>query len=403
MAISPAAFLERLTAASGDFNKAKVGTLSALDAVYNDVRPEVARKGQTIRIYYPDLGAFVDQGSNDWNPDPLNPGYVDVPFGQRPGKAILIHDFEQFQTETDIIEQYFDPMYKRAMEYANAEVFDLLTTGNFPTTITGGTATSGYYPSYTPISTLPSTLDVGSARLAWNLLVNNKVPISGDGNATVLYHPDVHANTLVDPAWSQENLVGQVIALSTRADAAGPMDDSNRAFKFTRRYDQQAPFVASANLTGTVTVANGTTTVTGSSTKFTTQVAPAPISGTNQVSNIGWIQFVGDSPLVYYPMSVQSDTAGTLLQAYQGSQTSGVSIQKKSYTGVAMHKYAIALAVRPLDTNTGNVMSRIIKLRGLPIRIMLDYVLLKGGWVLTADYGMVAKVIRPDFGVLFSS
>lgn len=421
MANDPSAFLERLTAQSGEFNKAKVGELGALDAVFLDLRPEVARMGQTIRIYYPDFGAFTDQGANDWNPDPLAPGFLDVPFLQRPGKSIIVRDFEQFQTSTDIIEQYFDPLYKRALEYANGAVFSLLTPANFPTTIPGGTSVSGYYPSYTPIATTPSTLDVGSARLMWNQLVRNKVPIRGDGTASILYHPDLHANTLVDPAWSQENLVSAVIAASARRDGAEPGDESNKAFKFYRKHDVQSvtgttPTTGTGAITGTVTVANGSTTVTGSGTSFTTQIAPAPISGTNQIPNIAWVQFAGDAAVPgggagapatsgppLYAMSVQSNTAGTLLQAYQGSQTSGVTMQKVTYTGVAMHKYAIALAIRPLDTNTGSVMSRIITLRGIPIRICLDYVLLKGGWVLTADYAMVAKVIRPDFGVLFNS
>jgi hypothetical protein len=34
---------------------------------------------------------------------------------------------------------------------------------------------------------------------------------------------------------------------------------------------------------------------------------------------------------------------------------------------------------------------------------MLSYQHLKSGWLMTLDYGMVAKVIRSDFGVLLSS
>src|SRR5271169_6709744 len=107
MANNPTAFLERLTAMSGEFNKAKVAELGALDSVYLDVRPEVARLGQTIRVYFPDLQPFTDQVANDWVPEDVNPAFIDVPFGQRPGKGILIRDFEQFQTSTDIIEQFF--------------------------------------------------------------------------------------------------------------------------------------------------------------------------------------------------------------------------------------------------------------------------------------------------------
>jgi hypothetical protein len=394
------AFLERLTAAQGEYNKAKVGELSAMDSVYLDFRAEVARMGQTIRAYYPDLLPFTDQAANDWNPDPLNTNYVDVPFGQRPGKAIIIRDFEQFQTNTDIIEQYLDPMYKRALEFANGAIFSQVNQTNFNTT--AQVAGSGLYPSYVPITTAPSTVDVGSAKLAWNLFKRNKIP-TNPADLSILYHPDCHANTLIDPAWGQENLVSAVIAQGARNDAAEE-GMSNQAFKFKRRHDVQSPTTTSATLTGTVTVANGSTTVTGSSTKFTTTVAPGPNTYSANPGQVGWVQFVGDSPLVSYPMQVNTDTSGTLLQAYQGSQTSGVSFNKLSYTGLALHRYAMVLAVRPLElVNTGGVTSRTIMLKGIPIRVMISYPHIKAGWMLTADYGMVAKVVRPDFGVILNS
>lgn len=400
MANQITAFLERLTAAQGPYNEAKVGELSAMDSVYVDFKAEAGRQGQTIRAYYPDLLPFTDQAANDWNPDPLNTNYVDVALGQRPGKAIIIRDFEQFQTNTDIIEQYLDPFYKRALEYANGAIFAQVNTTNFNTTATQ--AASGIYPSYVPITTAPSTIDVGSARLAWNLFKRNKIP-TNPADLSILYHPDVHANTLIDPAWSQENLVSAVISQGARNDAA---EDgmANQAFRFKRRHDVQAPTSTSSTLTGTVTVANGSTTVTGSSTLFTTQVANGPSSISANPGQVGWVNFIGDSPLVAYPMQVNSATSGTLLQAYQGSQTSGVSINKVSYTGLALHRYAMVLAVRPLElVNTGGVVSRLMMLKGIPIRVMLSYVHIKGGWMLTADYGMVAKVVRPDFGVILNS
>ena len=372
------AFLERLTGAAGEFNRAKVGTLSALDAVFLDVRPEIARQGQMIRVYFPDVAAFTDQAANDWNPEDLNPSYVDVPFGQRPGKAILVRDFEQFQTATDIIEQFIDPNYKRAQEYANAQVFGLVNTTNFST--------------YAAVSCSQATIAIGDAKLAWNLLKRNKVPITGPDNASILYHTDVHANTLTDTNWYQESLVGAIIAGATRTDAAQPGSGGNVAFQFARRDDQQAPTAQTANLTGTCTVANGSTAVTGSSTTFTSQA----VAGS-------WITF-GTDTTSYNVKSVTSDTALVLSQAYGGTLTSGQTYTRTTYTGVAMHRYAVALAVRPLEiVNDGHIRSRLIMLKGLPMRLMLSYQHLKSGWLMTLDYGMVCKVIRPDFGVVLSS
>src|SRR3954447_6627524 len=116
------AFLETLVAASGDYNAAKVGRLSFIDAVYKDVRPEVARAGKTIQVYFPDIGAFSDQQGNDWNPADINPTFVDIVFNQRPGQSILVRDFEQWQTAVDVMEKYLDPLYKRGQEYINAQL-----------------------------------------------------------------------------------------------------------------------------------------------------------------------------------------------------------------------------------------------------------------------------------------
>jgi hypothetical protein len=231
--------------------------------------------------------------------------------------------------------------------------------------------------------------------------VRNKIPLRNTGNASLLYHVDVHANTLTDPAWSQENLVSAVIAESARRDAAEPGTPSNQAFRFTRRYDQQAPTGTSSTLTGTVTVANGSTAVTGSSTLFTTQVAATPIAPA--IGNTVWLTFGNDTQS--YPVAnVSSATALTLAQPYQGSLTSGNTYTRTTYTGVAMHKFAIALAVRPLEiVNNGQVASRLVMIRGLPMRLQLSYQHLKSGWLMTLDYGMVCKVIRPDFGVLLNS
>jgi hypothetical protein len=371
-------FLERLTAAAGDYNKAKVGTLGYLDSVFKDVRPEVARMGQTIRIYFPDVGAFTDQAANDWSPEDLNPGYVDVPFGQRPGKAILVRDFEQFQTSTDIIEQFIDPNYKRASEFANGQIANLLTSANFN--------------AYTPLAGSKAKVAIGDAQLAWNLLVKNKVPVRDPGNSALLLHPDVHANMLTDSTWYQESLVGAMIASGTRQNAAEPGTASNVAFNFTRLYDQQAPTSVTANLSGTVTNTSASTAIVGSSSKFLTE---APVGS--------WI-FFGAETVSYPVVAVADDTHLTLGQAYVGTGGSGVTVTRTTYTSVAMHKYAIALAVRPLEiVNDGHIRSRLIMLQGLPMRLMLSYQHLKSGWLMSLDYGMVAKVIRPDFGILIQN
>lgn len=388
MANTVTAFFQRLTAAAGEYNKATVGELAALDSVYLDLRPEVASVGQTIRLYFPDIGAFTDQAANDWVPEDINTSYKDIAFGQRPGKGLLVRNFEQWLTSTDILAQYLDPLYKRAMEFANLQIFNQVNSTNFN--------------AYNPIITTPAELDVGSARLAWNTLVRNKIPIHGPGDATILYHPDVHGNTLTDPAWAQENIVGELIARDTRQGVA--MGGANDAFRFKRRHDVQAPSGTTA-LTGTVTVANGSTAVTGSGTSFLAQVAAVPSTNPPAPGNTVWLTFGADT--VAYPVkSVTDDTHLVLASSYVGALTSGNAFIRTSYTGVAMSKYAITLAVRPLElVNNEGVTSRMIKLGplGFPVRVMVSFQHLKDGWLLTMDYGMAAAVMRPSFGVLFTS
>lgn len=373
-------FLERLTAATGEYNKAKVSKLGYIGSVYMDLRPEVARQGGTIRIYYPDVGAYTDQAGNDWTPEDLNPGYVDVTFGQRPGKAILVRDFEQMQTATDIIEQFLEPNFLRAQEYANGAIASLINTTNFNT--------------YSPLQASAfATVGVDDAANAWDLLVDNKVPVSDPMNASLLVHNNVHRNMLADSAWNQESLVGAVIAQSARQGAAEAGSASSLAFNFTRKYDQQAPTGLSGNLTGTVGTTIGSTAVTGASTTF--------LSSYSVGSRIKF----GAETTIYRIKAIASDTAMTLTQPYvAGTTATGKTHQRVTYTGVAMHKYAIALAVRPLElVNDGHIRSRLVMLKGLPVRVMLSYVHLKGGWMLTCDYAMVTKVIRPDFGVIIQS
>lgn len=377
MANTITGFLERLVAASGEYNKAKVGRLGLINAVYQDVRPEVARQGQTIRVYFPDVSPYTDQANSDWNPEDLNPGFVDMSWGQRPGKAILVRDFEQFQTATDILEQFIDPNYKRACEYANGAIAGLLTAGNF-----------NVYPALA--SSKPAQIPKGLAGGAWRVLTNNKVPLS-DGDGSLVYHPDVQANMANDPQWAQESIVGATIAANAFANT-GERGPGDVIYSFKRQPDQQMPTGVTANLTGTVAATNGSAVLTGTGTAFTTQ-APA-----------GSVVKLGADALTYMVDSVTSDTSLTLTQVYGGTTGSGKTYARQTYTSVALHKYAIALAVRPLElVNNGSVQSRLVMIQGLPFRLMLSYQHLKAGWLMTLDYAMVAAVIRPDFGILIQS
>jgi hypothetical protein len=363
------AFLETLVAESGDYNAATVSNLSFLDGVYLDIKPEVARAGKTIQVYFPDVGAFTDQAANDWTPEDINPSYVSLVFNQRPGKGILVRDFEQWQTGVDIRTKFLDPMFKRGLEYFNAQVAGLITNANFNSNsvLVGGTN---------------GEVTVTDAANAWDSLATAKVPLSDPTDLSIFTHNTVHKAMLLDTSWSQESLVGAMIAQDARQKA-----DLGQAFNFRKRWDQQAPKKRGTALTGTVSAAGSTTAVTGSGTSFTTQV---------EVGDR--ITLAGDAT-VYVVASVTDNTH--LAMTANVTSASGVVATQQGYTCLAAHRYAMALAVRPLElVNDGTTQSRIVMLNGIPFRVMISYQHKNSGYLVTVDCGCAVGVIRPAFGVL---
>jgi hypothetical protein len=197
---------------------------------------------------------------------------------------------------------------------------------------------------------------------------------------------------LTDSNWYQESLVGALIAQGTRTSAADtPGSAAGTAFNFSRYWDQQTA-TSTTTLAGTASITQGAQAVTGSSTAFDT----AATAGT-------YLSF--DSGVTYYRVkSTASATALTLDQQYAGTTVSGGTVLRKTYTCVAMHRYAICLAVRPLEiVNDGHIHSRLIMLSGLPFRVVVSWNHKQSAWMLSMDYAMVAKVIRPDFGVVIQA
>src|SRR5271157_1892854 len=131
MANNFSAFFETLVAGADEYNKAKVGQTALLDAVYKDVKPEAARIGKTVDVYFPDFGPLQSIGNGILTGQSVNPNYVPLVFNTRAGAALQFQDFEQWQTAVDLAQKFFDPLYKRAREYLNGQIAALITTTNF--------------------------------------------------------------------------------------------------------------------------------------------------------------------------------------------------------------------------------------------------------------------------------
>lgn len=455
MANNFSAFFETLVAGAGEYNEAKVSQTALLDAVYKDVKPDAARVGKTIDVYFPDVGPMTAINNGQLTAAVVNPAYTPLVFQTRVGKALQFQDFEQWQTATDLAQKFFDPLYKRCREYLNGQIASLISTTNF---------------SYnTPVQGLVAgEVQRGDQLRAWTKLANAKVPLDEGAKLKLLVHNNVYANMLNDDAWVRENVVGELIA--SRALTEGKIAN---AFNFMPVWDQQMPTSSGAVITGSVALTNGSNAVTGTATGFTSQLSTGSIlifgndptntpysvatvtsdtaltlstnytgqtvaatsastitqlagtvtttlgsttvtgSGTSFTSALAagqWLTFSGDATSTpYQVLTINSNTNLTLASNIafgSGSGNASQSATVQSYTSLAMHEYAIALALRPIATpkEAANVVDvAYLDVKGIPLRVMVSYVHIYQALFVTVDFGFAIGVIRPDFGVIIQS
>lgn len=453
MANNFTAFFEQLVAGAGEYNEAKVSQTALLDAVYKDVKPEAARIGKTIDVYFPDVGPMTAINNGQLTSSAVNPNYTSLVFQTRVGKALQFQDFEQWQTATDLAQKFFDPLYKRCREYLNGQIAAQITAANF-----------NY--STPVVGKMQGEVQRGDQLKAWSKLATAKVPLDDGSKLRLLCHNDVYANMLNDDAWVRENVVGELIA--SRALTEGKVPN---AMNFMPVWDQQMPSASARVITGSVTVTNGSTAVTGVATGFTTDlsvgqylvfgsdstatlyevsaiasdttltlgssysgttaaatsatvvtqirgtvtntVGSAAVTGssshfTADLSAGQWITFSGDTSATPYQIAaIASDTSLTLASNFSGTGAgAGQTATVQSYTSLAMHQYAIALALRPIATpkEASDVVDvAYLDVKGIPLRVMVSYVHIYQALFVTVDFGFAIGVMRPDFGVILQS
>jgi hypothetical protein len=445
------AFFETLVAGAGEYNAAKMNQVALLDAVYKDVKPEAARIGKTVDVYFPDVGPFSAVNNGQLTASNVAPNYVPLVFQNRVGKALQFQDFEQWQTATELAQKFFDPLYKRAQEYLNGQIASLLTPTNF-----------NYNPPL--IGLTQSEVTVTDAANAWSVMADNKVPMNDSSQLKLLVHNNVYRKQLTDTAWVQENVVGRGIA-----EMAREKGKLSPAFQFEQIWDQQMPTTFGRVITGSVALTNGSTAVTGTATGFTSDLTTAnflifgndptnTVYSISSITNDGalvlgstysgatvtatsakvvtqirgtvttaastsvtgssthftadvsvgqWLTFSGDTTQTPYQIaSITNDTTLVLVTAYAGTTGSGMTVLAKQYTSAALHEYAIALALRPIATpkEAADVVAvTYLDVKGIPMRVMVSYVHIYQALFVTVDFGFAIGVIRPDFGVLIQS
>ncbi len=449
MANDASGFYETLLSAIEKFNASVMGQVALLGNVYVDVKPEIARIGHQINIPYPDLGGFADQGVSDWTTTDVNSSnYKSVTFTARPGKAILIRDFEQYQTAENLIDQYVRPMYQRAREYLNGVIAGMITSTNFA--------------AFAPIvGQTQGEVTVTDTLSAWDNLAAAKVPMDNEDDLALLVHPSVYRKMLGDAQYNQESIVSAMIAQEARQ--TGKVANT---FRFRPQWDQQMPSSSAYVLHGDVVVTNGSTTVTGYATSFTQDLTTSSylvfgndstktrysvsaitsdtaltlgssyggstattkakrvvqLAGTVGATNAStavtgsgtgfttalvvgdWLIFSNDTTRTPYQVaSITSDTALVLTSNYAGATATGLTAQMMSFTAIAMHRYAIGVALRNLPSPEMNGLPfpgkwSYVDLGGIPARLMMSYQHLKSGALMSVDFGYGASVLRPSFG-----
>ncbi len=458
MANNFAAFFETLVAGADEYNKAKVGRTALLDAVYKDVKPEAARIGKTVDVYFPDVGPLQAINNGILTGTSVNPNYIPLVFQTRAGAALQFQDFEQWQTAVDLAQKFFDPLYKRAREYLNGQIAALITPANFNANAPIVGATQG-------------EVVVNDQLNAWGVLADQKVPLEDRDKLRLMVHNQVYRKMLGDSAWVQESLVSAAIAFEARQQA-----DVGHAFNFQVVWDQQMPTSSGSILYGQTTVTYNSTTVTGLNTAFTQQLvagtsyltfgcdgqtvktqykvasiqsdtsitlssaissatlasgsvtttarlitnlagtvssSSTTLTGTNTLflTQLQVGQWVNDSAVAtgtsapVQIASISSNTSATVVSA-PSTAFSTSTLTVNSYTNLALHEYAIALALRPIATpdEARNVVDvSYIDLMGIPLRVMVSYVHIYQALFVTVDFGYALGVIRPDFGVIIQS
>lgn len=445
------AFHETLLAGAAEYNESKKGRTALLDCVYKDIKPEAARVGKTVDVYFPDVSPMSAIDNGQLTSESVSPNYIPLVFQKRIGKALQFQDFEQWQTATDISEKFFKPLYNRAAEYLNGQIAALINTTNFNSNapIIGATR---------------QEVKVADQLAAWDALADQKVPLEDRESLNLLVHNNVYRTMMGDSEWMQESIVGATIAAAVRNDAK-----IEHAFNFTPRWDQQMPCSTGTVVYGQVAVTNGSTAVTGLNTAFTTDLTTAHkiifgndptrtaygissiasnealtlsgaysgatatttarkvtvLAGTVAIATTGvvtgtstafttalsvgdWITVAGDTNTgaKYYQIAtISSNTAATVVTA-PAIAISTAAATVYSYTNLALHKYAIALALRPIATPPQAAKAvdvSYVDVQGIPLRVIVSWQHTYQALFVTVDFGYALGVIRPDFGVIIKT
>lgn len=227
MANNVSAFFTTLVAAASEASAALVGQTQLVDAVYQDYQPVTLAPYNALQIPLPDQSTLSDIGSGNFTPVDVSAQMVTLTFQNHPGIAYIIRDFEQYRSPETIRTMFLDATFKRAIEYLNGQIANLISAANFSA-----------YPAIAS-SAGSANLNTTDYAKAWGALAGGKIPVQDADHMRLAVHPDVYANLLTNTNWVQESMVGRLMSDTARRDAW-----LGQQFGAQVVWDQQMPKVA---------------------------------------------------------------------------------------------------------------------------------------------------------------
>ena len=211
-------------------------------------------------------------------------------------------DFEQWQTATDLAQKFFDPLHKRVREYLNGQIAAQITTSNF----------SSNFPI---TGSAQGEVQVTDSINAWSALADAKVPMEDGKKLHLAVHNQVWRKMITDNAYTEEFQVGIAIAQMAREqNKLAPV------FNFNPVWDQQMPTTSGSIINGQVQPTNGSATVTGTNTAFTSDL----------VAGSSYLTFGSDSTKTQYLVTaISSDVSLTLSSTFSGTTPSFPTTARK--------------------------------------------------------------------------
>lgn len=386
MAQNVSAFFQTLVAAATEASAALVGNVALIDKVYKNYQSISTGNAASLTIPLPDMDSFADIGIGSMPISNVGAASVTLSFTNHPGKAWTIPDFTQFQSVEAVRSVFIDAAFKRGIEYLNGKIAGLINTQTFggyggPTNPT----TSVTYNSPTPIATSAGLGQIAAVdwAKAWANLANNKVPVNDVDDMFLVTTPTVYSNMLTNNTLTQGSQVGYELATRIRQGAAIGQQFSNQS-----AWDQQMPINSNALLSGgTVATTSGSTALTGTGTNFVNDLTPG---ATYNIAGIS------------APVIVSSVTTATaaVLSASASATVSGAAMTIPNIS-ILMHKFAIALGLRPMPEPDERVVDyTTVFVKDVPFRLMLGYSQLNAGYTVSIDFGYALGVVRPNMGQL---